>query len=110
MHPQQQTKSEQTNSVKVPGQERITIVEDITFSRDNLHQTMRDDKLSSRHPWLDCIKNLRIFVWIQKQCISAENRYALQMSVAFTLASLFVIVGPVSDIFPNAFWVGKVLT
>jgi hypothetical protein len=95
-------------TLKVPGQERITIVEDITISRDNIHQTTRSAKPC--YPWIEAIKHSRVFIWIQAQCVSAENRYAFQMSVAFTLAALFVIVEPISNIFPNAFWVGKIFS
>lgn len=102
----QQSKPKQINTIKLPSQERITIVDDIIFSRENMSQPACNKK--SPCIWAGCIKNSQTFVWMRKQCISAENRYAFQMSVGFTLAALLVIIEPVSHIFPNPFWVGKV--
>ncbi|KAI9271900.1 aluminum activated malate transporter-domain-containing protein [Phascolomyces articulosus] len=42
----------------------------------------------------------------QQQLACNDNRYALQMGVAFLLATLFVVVEPISKFAPNAFWVG----
>ncbi|KAI8140796.1 aluminum activated malate transporter-domain-containing protein [Fennellomyces sp. T-0311] len=44
--------------------------------------------------------------WIQKQIACNDNRYALQMGTAFLVATLFVVVRPISNFAPNAFWVG----
>ncbi|KAI8639520.1 aluminum activated malate transporter-domain-containing protein [Parasitella parasitica] len=112
VHPQQgnqpQQHQEQHQSTKVPGQERITIVEDVLLHRNDDHhqqQTSTDTEKNS-HPWVVSFKEAKICKWVQRQCTAMDNRYAFQMGVAFTLAALLVIIGPVSQIFPNAFWVG----
>ncbi|KAI7856743.1 aluminum activated malate transporter-domain-containing protein [Circinella umbellata] len=43
---------------------------------------------------------------IQRQIVCNDNRYALQMGVAFLIATLFVVVEPITKFAPNAFWVG----
>ncbi|KAK4512775.1 uncharacterized protein ATC70_003481 [Mucor velutinosus] len=106
--PQQQQEQHQ-QTIKVPGQERITIVEDAPFHRSDDHhqqQQQQQQNTNTSHPWIARIKKSKIFRWILKQCTATDNRYAFQMGVAFTLAALLVIIGPVSDIFPNVFWVG----
>lgn len=115
VHPSQgnqpQQQREQHRSTKVPGQERITIVEDIPFPRNDDHQQQNannnDNVGRDSHPWIVRIKKAKIYRWILKQCIAVDNRYAFQMGVAFTLAALLVMIGPIYDIFPNVFWVGK---
>lgn len=115
VHPSQgnqpQQQREQHRSTKVPGQERITIVEDIPFPRNDDHQqqnTNNNDNVGrDSHPWIVRIKKAKLYRWILKQCIAVDNRYAFQMGVAFTLAALLVMIGPIYDIFPNVFWVGK---
>ncbi|CAO0801494.1 unnamed protein product [Mucor circinelloides] len=107
---QQQRQQEQQQTTKVPGQERITIVEDVPFHRTDDYQQQQQQNTNNserkNHPWIVRIKKSKIFKWILKQCTATDNRYAFQMGVAFTLAALLVIIGPVSDIFPNVFWVG----
>lgn len=51
--------------------------------------------------------NSKVVDWIKKQCRDTDNRYALQMSVAFTIAAVLVMLDPVSSVFPNTFWIGK---
>ncbi|KAG2225302.1 hypothetical protein INT45_005546 [Circinella minor] len=43
---------------------------------------------------------------IQRQIVCDDNRYALQMGVAFLVATLFVVVEPITKFATNAFWVG----
>ncbi|CEP11152.1 hypothetical protein [Parasitella parasitica] len=111
-HPQQgnqpQQQQEQHQSTKVPGQERITIVEDVPFHRNDDYQQQHTSTNTEKnsHPWIVNLKEAKIYKWISKQCTATDNRYAFQMGVAFTLAALLVIIGPASQIFPNAFWVG----
>lgn len=44
--------------------------------------------------------------FIYKQATATDNRYALQVSIAFLVAAMAVIIQPVSNLAPNAFWVG----
>jgi hypothetical protein len=110
IHPQQTLSPEEQKQHKVPGQERITIVEDIPFPRtDHLHSPTSTiiTKRNPFRPWIECTKNSCVYHWIHKQVKDPDNRYAFQMGVAFTMAAILVIVEPVSNIFPNVFWVGK---
>ncbi|GAA5803468.1 aluminum activated malate transporter-domain-containing protein [Helicostylum pulchrum] len=92
---------------KVPGQERITIVEDVPFPRSEYGPTS-PASISKKniHPWVENLKSSALYTWIHEQAISPTNRYAFQMSTAFTIAALLVIINPISQIFPNVFWVG----
>ena len=47
---------------------------------------------------------------IQRQIECNDNRYALQMGVAFLVATLFVVVEPITKFTPNAFWVGMFIS
>lgn len=114
---QQQQQKQQQQFIKVPGQERITIVEDDVPFRPRSeygfitspHIQGGEEERKKRHPLIERMTQSRIYNWIKTQCQSNNNRYALQMAIAFTVASLFVIVDPISNIFPNAFWVGKLI-
>lgn len=92
---------------KIPGQERITIVEDVPFPRSEYGPPSPVSITKKTHPWVESIRKSIIYAWIHKQSTSPDNRYAFQMATAFTIAALLVVIDPISDIFPNVFWVGK---
>ncbi|RCI05203.1 hypothetical protein CU098_013114 [Rhizopus stolonifer] len=95
-------------TVKVPGQERITIIEDVQYFRSaeegSQQPSINAEKKS--HPRVEQIKDSKVYQWFVKQCNSADNRYAFQMSIGFIIAAIFVVVSPLSDVFANAFWIG----
>lgn len=95
----------------MPGQERITIVEDVPLPRggDHVHSPTTSSTNKRRYPWIGRIKDSRLYHWIHKQVMNQDNRYAFQMAVAFSMAALLVIIDPLSNILPNVFWVGKIV-
>ncbi|KAI7890866.1 aluminum activated malate transporter-domain-containing protein [Mucor mucedo] len=91
---------------KIPGQERITIVEDVPFPRSEYGPPSPVSITKKTHPWVENLRQSTFYTWIHKQAISPDNRYAFQMATAFTIAALLVVIDPISEIFPNVFWVG----
>lgn len=103
VHPQQP-------HTKVFGQERITIVEDVLNPRSEYCNTVHSPTIEKKKRWsfpfIKKITKKKWYMWMKKLCESQKYRYAFQSSIGFTIAALFVVVDPISEIFPNAFWVG----
>ncbi|KAI8993257.1 aluminum activated malate transporter-domain-containing protein [Pilobolus umbonatus] len=75
------------------------------ISMENSTSSM-NSSVSRDHPILHSIRHSAVYRWTSRQYMDASNRYAFQMCVAFTISALFVIIDPVSDTFPNVFWIG----
>jgi hypothetical protein len=88
--------------------DRITIIESPLKKIDiQLNQEEQSTSSSIRPEKRQFIKSTFIYRWIKKQCTDSDNRYAFQMAVAFIISTLFVVIDPISDVFPNTFWVGE---
>ncbi|KAI8890905.1 hypothetical protein K501DRAFT_305381 [Backusella circina FSU 941] len=88
--------------------DRITIIAsplkkiDVQLNQEEQQSNNSSIKPSKRR----FIRSTFLYRWIKKQCTNADNRYAFQMAVAFIISTLFVVIDPISDVFPNTFWVG----
>lgn len=100
---QQCSKQKDTMTIKIADNNKPGCPESIESQTLQSEQTIQHQNDNKR---LQDVATV-CWSWIQKQSSNNDNRYALQVGIAFLVASMAVIVEPISNLAPNAFWVGE---
>ncbi|CAO3686774.1 unnamed protein product [Rhizopus stolonifer] len=94
--------NEQTICVEDDFKGKATVINNLPFPDEST-------VCSTKNGFLRTVRSITgsmWFKWLRRQFKDDKNRYAFQMATAFTIASLFAIITPVSKVFHSAFWMG----
>ncbi|KAI9263767.1 aluminum activated malate transporter-domain-containing protein [Sporodiniella umbellata] len=94
--------NEQTIRVENDLKGKAVIIDNLPFQDDSTVCSNKRRVFSQ----IKSIKNSAFFQWLKKQYKDDKNRYSFQMATAFTIASLFAVITPLSNVFKSAFWMG----